>query len=194
LQVDGEQRPPTSGLSDLVAGESAKENTVTFPLPPAVATATLRVTSLGETADIPLDLNGRSGPTAAQDRELRRSGKRTFAVPLDPATARMRLGDVICELRSASLHRYSHKLTLTVDIRAENRGRYPIDFGDSHFRLVLDGAARPPVSGLSTSVAAEGSRDGAIVFDLPLDATEVVLRARFGDVSAEIPLHLPQSS
>jgi len=143
---------------------------------------------------MPVDLNGRTGPSAAQDRDLRRSGKRTFAVPLDPNAARMQFGDLTCDLRAASLHHYSNKLVLTLDIRVRNASRYDAEFGDSHFRLVLDDTARPPVSGLSTVVAGESSRDVAIVFDLPLDARDVVLRTRFGETTVEVPLHLPSTA
>jgi hypothetical protein len=37
----------------------------------------------------------------------------------------------------------------------------------------------------------EGSLDGDVVFDLPLDAKQVVLRARFGEAIATVPLQLP---
>ena len=193
LQVDGELHAPNPGPTDVVEAESAQENSVSFPLPPAAARATLRIPGAGETAEIPLDLNGRTGPTAAQDRELRRGGKRTFAVPVNPSSARMRFDTVTCELRSVSVHRYSHKLTLTLNVRVVNGGRYDVTFGDGHFRLLLDGTPRSPISGISTTVASEGSRDGAIVFDLPLDATDVVLRARWGDITAEVPLRIPST-
>ena len=193
LQVDGELHTPNPGPTDVVEAESAQENSVIFPLPPAAARATLRIPGAGETAEIPLDLNGRTGPTAAQDRELRRSGKRTFAVPVNPSLARMRFDTVTCELRSVSVHRYSHKLTLILNVRVLNGGRYDVTFGDGHFRLLLDGTPRSPVSGISTTVASDGSRDGAMVFDLPLGATDVVLRARWGDITADVPLRIPST-
>jgi len=193
LDVDGQTVGATSGNNEVVAANSAKEHTITFPLP-RTAGATLRVTTGGVTADMPLDLTGRAGLSAAQDSELRRSGKRTFAVPLDPDTARMQFGDLTCELRSASLHRYSNKLVLTFDIRVRNASRYDAEIGDGHFRLVLDETARPPVSGLSTTVAGESSRDAAIVFDLPLEAKQIVLRTRFGERTIELPVRLPPTT
>src|SRR5262249_23934417 len=153
LDVDGQPVGATSGNNEVVAANSAKEHTITFPLPPRAADATLRVTTGGVTADMPVDLTGRAGLSAAQESELRGSGKRTFVVPLNPDTAQMRFGDLTCELRSASLHRYSNKLVLTFDIRARNASRYDAEIGDGHFRVVLDETVRPPVSGLSTIVA-----------------------------------------
>jgi len=194
LDVDGQPVGATSGNSDVVAANSTKEHAITFPLPPHAAGATLRVTTGGVTADMPVDLTGDAGLSAAQDSALRRSGKRTFAVPLNPDTARMRFGDLTCELRSASLHRYSNKLVLTFDMRFRNASRYDAEIGDGHFRVLLDETVRPPVSGLSTIVASESSRDAAIVFDLPLEAKQIVLRTRFGETTVEVPLRLPPTA
>jgi hypothetical protein len=191
LRIGDDVRAPTSGVGDVVAAESTKENTIRFPLPGSAAAATLRVIGAGETAEIPVDLNGREGLTAAQDRELRAAGKRTAAVPLDAETARLRFGDLTCDVRSASVHRYVNKLVLTLGVRAQNNGRYDVEFGDGHFRLVLGDAARAPVSGVSTVVSSHGSLDASIVFDLPLDARAVVIRVRYGDATADLPLKIP---
>ena len=191
LKIGDDVTAPTSGVGDIVAGESTKENTISFPLPTSAAAATLRVVSAGETAEIPLDLTGREGLTAPQDRDLRRAGKRTAALPLDADKARLRFGDLTCEVRSASAHRYVNKLVLTLSVRAQNNGRYDAGFGDYHFRLLLGGTAQAPVSGLSTVVSPQTSLDGSIVFDLPLDARDVVIRVRYFETTAELPLTIP---
>jgi len=191
LQAGDEGYAPTNRVGEIVAGGTTKENVMVFQLPASIAAATLRVIGAGETAEIPLDFNGREGPTAAQARESRVSGKRTAAVPLDAGAARLRFGDLTCEVGRASVHRYANKLVLTLDVRARNNGRYAIDFGDSHFRLVLDGESRAPVSGISVIVPAEGSLDGSIVFDMPLSARDVVIRARYGDGINDLPLKIP---
>jgi len=191
LQIGGEAYAPDSGLNEVVAGESTKENSVTFPLPAAASAATLRITNGGETGEIPLDLGGRRGATPAQAGENRPAGRRAFDVKLDPAAALLRFGSLTCNIQSASLHRYANKSTLTLSIRARNTGAYDVEFGDGHFRLVLGTNIRPPVSGVSTVVPHGGTLDSAIVFDVPLDASDVVLRTRFGDVSRDLPLKLP---
>jgi len=191
LKIGDDVTAPTSGVGDIVAGESTKENTISFPLSTSAAAATLRVVSAGETAEIPLDLTGREGLTAPQDRDLRRAGKRTAALPLDADKARLRFGDLTCEVRSASAHRYVNKLVLTLSVRAQNNGRYDAGFGDYHFRLLLGGTAQAPVSGLSTVVSPQTSLDGSIVFDLPLDARDVVIRVRYFETTAELPLTIP---
>jgi hypothetical protein len=191
LQIDDETHAPDSGLNDIVAAESTKESSVTFPLPASASAATLRITNGDQTAAIPIDLSGRRGLTAAKDRELRQAGKRTVAVPVDANVARLHFGTLTCHLRSASLHRYAHKLTLTLNVAAQNAGPYDVEFGDSHFRLLLGESARPPVSGVSVIVPHGGTLDSAIVFDLPLDTSRVVVRTRFGDVTRNVPLSLP---
>ena len=192
LLLDGQTRPPTSGLGELVPGKTSKDGTVTFDVPAGATMARLEITAAAEKAEIPLDLTGRGGPTATQDRETRLAGSTTIAVPIDPAHREMRFSDLACELRSATLRYYVNKLTLTLRLRAVNRGRYDANFGDGNFRLVLDESARAPVSGLNAIVPGEGSFDGEVVFDLPLDATQVILRARFGETTAAVPLQLPQ--
>jgi hypothetical protein len=112
-------------------------------------------------------------------------------VPVDANIARLRFGTLTCSLRSASVHRYAHKLALTLNVGAQNAGPYDVEFGDSHFRLVLGESARPPVSGVSAVVPHGGTLDSAIVFDLPLDTSLVVIRTRFGDITRDVPLSIP---
>jgi hypothetical protein len=191
LRTGDEVREPTTSVGDIVGGDATKDNTISFRLPTTAEAATLRVGGGDAVAEVPLDLNGRTGSTAAQDRELRVSGKHTAAVPLDAEKARLRFGEMTYNVRSASVHRFANKIALTLTVRAENNGRFPGEFGDGLFRLVLDGAARAPVGGLSTIVPSQSSLDGAIVFDLPLDARDVVVRVRSGNDTGELPLKIP---
>jgi hypothetical protein len=174
----------------VVPADTSKDGTVTFDVPAGAGSASLEITGTGEKGAVPLDLSGRSGPTPQQDHAARRAGSTTIPVPIDQARREMRFDGFVCELRSATVRRYTNKMTLTLSLRATNSGRYGVNFGDSLFRLVLDGLARAPVSGLNLVVPAEGSLDGDVVFDLPLDAEQVVLRARFGEAMATIPLQL----
>jgi hypothetical protein len=190
--VNAAATPPTNGVSEVVPAETAKDVTLTFELPPNTGTATLRISAANETADVPLDLSGRTGVTPEQDREKRRFGGSTKEARIDPARANMRLGDLTCALRSAVLRRYAHKFTLTVRLRVQNGGRYPVNVGDGQFRLVLDGSARAPVGGLNEVLSGETTRDCELLFDVPLDARQAVLRARFGDLVAEAPLQISQ--
>ena len=190
LVVDGRGHAPASPLGELVPAETSKEASLVFPVAAGIDSARLQIAAADERADIELDFTARRGVRASQDREARRAGKTTTALAIDPAIRELKLMDLICELRSATLRRYVNKQTLTLSLRAHNRGRYDAAFGDSQFRLILNGNGIAPVSFLSIVVPADVSRDGTLVFDLPLDATHVTLRARHGDATATIALQL----
>jgi hypothetical protein len=117
-------------------------------------------------------------------------GSAAVPVPIDPGRATMRFGEVICELRSALVSRYANTATLTVRVHVRNGGRYPMNLWDRNFRLVLGDSARAPVGGLNEVLDGGTTRDAEVVFDLPPDAREVVLRATFGDAVAEVPLRI----
>jgi hypothetical protein len=191
LQIGGETYAPDSGLNEVVAAESTRENSVTFALPAAASAATLRITNGGETGEIPLDLAVRRRPASEQAGDVRQAGNRTLDVPIAAAFAQLRFGILTCALQSASLHRYANKSALTLNVRARNTGSSDVEFGDGHFRLVLGNSVRPPVSGVSTVVPHGGTLDSAIVFDVPLDTSDVVVRIRYGEVSRDVPLKLP---
>jgi hypothetical protein len=192
LLTGDQSTAPSNDLSDIVASETSKEGTLTFPVPAAASEGTLQITQGEERADVPLDFSGRRGLTAADDLEARRSGKATTAADVNPTTARMRFADLTCQVRSAVIRRYANKLTLTLKMRAINRGRYAVEFGDSHFRVLVDeDTARAPVSGVSVVVDGQADRDADIVFDLPLGTTQVVLRGRYNEATADLTLAWP---
>jgi hypothetical protein len=190
LVVDGRGHAPANTLGDLVPAETSKDGSLMFPVAAGIDSGRLQIAAADERAEIELDFTARRGVRATQDREARRAGKTTAAVAVDREIREMKLEDLICELRSATLRRYVNKQTLTLSFRAHNRGRYDTNFGDSQFRLILDGNGIAPVSGVSMVVPPDASRDGTIVFDLPLDATNMELRGRHGDATATIPLQL----
>jgi hypothetical protein len=195
LVLDGDARAPTSApVGELVATETSKEATIVFALPPGTERADLQISGGGERAQMALDFTARTGLTPSRDRDARRAGSTTFAVAIDDAARQMRFGELVCELRAATVRRYVNKLTLTLSLRADNGGRYDTTFGDGHFRLLLDGNAIAPVSGLSEIVRAQATRDGQIQFDLPLETTRATLRGRYGDLTATIPLELASRS
>jgi hypothetical protein len=187
-------RPPENFLSEVVPTETAKEATVSFERISAAGDVALRIVHSGETAEIPLDLSGRRGATAAADREARRAGRTTFPVAVDSAFALMRFGDLAAELREATVRRYAHKLTLALTVRVHNRSRYDAAVGDDQFRLVVNGLPRGPVRRFQQIVRSDESGECRVVFDVPFDSPEVVLRTRFREQVAEIPLQIPPAA
>ena len=194
LIIDGRGHAPAGTLSELVPAETAKDATLMFPVAAGIDAGRLQIAAADERADIDLDFTARRGVRIAQDREARRAGKTTTALAIESTNRELKLDDLICELRSATLRRYVNKQTLTVNLRAHNRGRYDAHFAHSQFRIILDGNGIAPANVLSIVLPADASRDGMLVFDLPLDATSVMLRRRNGDATATIPLKWPSPS
>jgi hypothetical protein len=190
LIVDGRGHAPASTLSELVPSETSKDASLEFTVPARIDGGRLQIADADERAEIELDFTARRGVRASQDRESRRAGKTTTDIALDASNREMKLGDLVCEIRAAAIRRYVNKQTLTVSLRAHNRGRYDAGFGGGQFRVILDGNGIAPANFLSTVVPADTTQDGTLVFDLPLDASHVMLRGRQGDATATIPLQL----
>jgi hypothetical protein len=192
LVLGAQSHAPTTALSEVVASETAREASLSFDIRDDVDAGQLRISDGAERAEIALDFTAARGVTPEQDQEARRAGRTTFELPIDNSARTLRFGDLTCRLRAATLRRYVNKQTLTLTLDAENRGRYDAPFGDGYFRLLLEGGSTiAPVGGLSVVVAADSTRSGDLVFDLPLDAQQVTLRGRYGETTATISLQLP---
>jgi hypothetical protein len=121
-------------------------------------------------------LYGRGGGSPQQTGGDPALGSPAVSLPIDPALRTMRLGDVSCELRSALVRRYANTATLTLRLNVRNGGRYPMNFWDRNFRLVLGDSVRAPIGGLNEVLDGGTTRDGE--------------RATFGDAVAEVPLRI----
>lgn len=194
--VQGEEaRAPADGLSTIVSTQTASEGIVTFnQLPETSGEAALRILQGNDRAEIPLDLTGRRGVTAAADLEARRAGRSTFQVPLDAARSTMRFGDLTVELRTGAVRRYAHKLALALGVRVHNRGRYDVAVSDAQFRLDVGGLPQAPAQRFQQIVRSEESGEASVVFDLPFGTDAVTLRTRVGDDVAEVPLRIPAAA
>ncbi len=191
LIVDDGSLAPASGPLELVPSRTAKGAELAFETPRSATAAVLRITQGDEAADIPLDLDGRQGATASQHAQTRRAGGTTFTLRLDPSRALLRLDWLHITIRSVLVRRYANKLILMLTVRAENHGRYPANFWNSQFRLLVDGVPRAPAGELNKVVDSGAAEDGAVEFDLPLGTRAVVLRVQNGDALTELPLNLP---
>jgi hypothetical protein len=190
-----EARAPADGLSTIVPTQTASEGIVTFnQLPETPGAAALRILQGNDRAEIPLDLTGRRGVTAAADLEARRAGRSTFQVPLDAARSTMRFGDVTVELRTGTVRRYAHKLALALGVRLHNRGRYDVAVSDAQFRVDVGGLPQAPAQRFQQIVRSEESGEASVVFDLPFGTDAVTLRTRVGDDVAEVPLRIPAAA
>jgi hypothetical protein len=112
-----------------------------------------------------------------------------------PAGTEVRLGPFGYEIRAARLDRRNvEQLTLRFTVRMMNNGRYPANFWDATFRVLIEGVPRAPVGGPNKVVAGQSAEDGVVEFVVPVAAKSVVLRVPHADESTEIPVDLSPRS
>jgi hypothetical protein len=80
---------------------------------------------------------------------------------------------------------------LRLRMRLQVLDGYDANFGDSQFRLLVDGVPREPDSRLNQIVAAAAAGDGDITFEVPDSARQLTLRViHTADQTADVPLTL----
>ncbi len=85
------------------------------------------------------------------------------------------------------------EFALEVTARMLNEGRFPTNFWNSNFRLVVDSVPHAPVGSLNEVVEANATKDGVVKFVVPKDAKRVELQVdRFGPSEPSLPIALPQ--
>jgi hypothetical protein len=117
-------------------------------------------------------------------------GSRAIALP---AAAEVKLagGAMVVRLLSARLEPYNGETrSLVVTVRYTNAGRYPANFWDRSFRLLIDDVPRAPISDLNKLVDGQSAEEGDVVFQVPATATRVTLRIINGDEHTDLPLDL----
>lgn len=94
-------------------------------------------------------------------------------------------------LSIASEPRGADSLGLRFHIRLLNRSRYPINFWDAGFRLLIDGVPAAPDSGLNVVVDGNAANQADITFPTPRRAGQLALRILHSDDQvADLPLRL----
>jgi hypothetical protein len=90
LLTDGQSLAPTTAPNVALEAETTTDADVVFEVPRDAKTVMLRIAHDRETAEVPVDLEGRTGPTAARDREARRAGRSNIDVAIDRVRGRTR--------------------------------------------------------------------------------------------------------
>jgi hypothetical protein len=104
---------------------------------------------------------------------------------------RLAAGDVTLRILSARVEPFNReKRSLVLSVRHTNNGRYPQNFWAASYRLVIDGVPRAPTNGLNEVVQGESAKEGEVIFEVPAEAKQVVLRISAGDERTEIPFAL----
>ncbi len=105
---------------------------------------------------------------------------------------RLAAGDVTLRILSARVEPFNReKRSLVLSLRHTNNGRYPQNFWAASYRLVIDGVPRAPTNGLNEVVQGESAKEGEVIFEVPVEAKQVLLRISAGDERTEIPFALP---
>ena len=85
------------------------------------------------------------------------------------------------------------EFALEVTARMLNEGRFPANFWNDNFRLVVDGVPQAPVGSLNEVVDANAAKDGVVKFAVPKSAKTVELQVdRFGPSAPGLAIALPQ--
>jgi hypothetical protein len=176
LLVDGVPRAPESMLSELVESGAAKDGDLVFSVPWTAQTLALRVLHYGETAELPFAVSG--------TRRVRLDGPAELAFPRSP-----RATYSILAMGTESRRPGVFGLRLKMPMHVLNS--YSANFGDSQFRLLIDGAPREPDSGCNKVVGGGAAEDGDITFEVPEGARQLTLRViHAAELSADVPLKL----
>jgi len=103
--------------------------------------------------------------------------------------ARVVLGEATFQILGvAARPRGTGSRTVVVRVRMLNESNYSANFWDDSFRLLVDGIPRAPVGGLNEVVRGRSAVDGAVVFVVPGDPQDLVLRIEFAGEAADIRL------
>lgn len=101
-------------------------------------------------------------------------------------------GDAVITIVSANFEAIdADRRSLKFGIRYLNTGRFPANFGSSSFQLIVGDVPLEPRKLLNEVVAADGSKDGEVAFDLPVSVKDVVLQISSGDEKSRLPFKLP---
>lgn len=93
-------------------------------------------------------------------------------------------------LSAELVHPNPSTLVLRFAVRLTNNGRFPANFWNSSFRLLVDGVPREPVSDLNELVAQHSAKEGAVEFVILDTVATVVLQLRDGREVEEVPIDL----
>jgi hypothetical protein len=112
--------------------------------------------------------------------------------PRAPAAGtEVRLAHAVYRILEARVEpRNMEQLTLRLTVRMTNTGRYPDNFWDSTFRLLVDGVPRAPVSNLNKLVLDNSAEEGEVEFVVPAVTQTTMLRLSHANESTEIPVDL----
>jgi hypothetical protein len=84
------------------------------------------------------------------------------------------------------------QLALTFTVRMVNDGKYPTNFWNANFRLLVDGTPIAPYGDLNEVVDGNAAKEGTVSFAFPAKTKQVALQIdKFGADAPGLPIGLP---
>lgn len=101
----------------------------------------------------------------------------------------VRLGNFIYTLERAELVEYNaENFALRVKLRMQNNEKFPVNFWNQNFRLLVDSVPRAPSGDLNLLVEGGSALDGELEFLVPKQSNLLSLRILDGDDKTEVKL------
>lgn len=188
LLVDGVPRAPDSTLNEVVESGAAKDGDLVFSVPWTAQSLALRVTHYGESAELPFTVSGTRPPQPVSlpigPRRVTLDGPAELKFPRSPRATYSILA-VGTESRRPGV------FGMRLRMRMHVLDSYSANFGDSQFRLLIDGVPHEADSGYNKVVGGGAAEDGDITFEVPDGARQLALRViHSAELSADVPLTL----
>lgn len=191
LVAGGQTIAPNGGLNEVMDRRSIQQGVIRFDLPTVQRTATLRISSNKQTADLPLDLSGNGSPPKHEEQDPRDALSHAVLTAVVRNEFPLIAGDDIAiDAMRISRRAFVNTQRITAVVKWSNKGRYPLATGDLTLRLAAGGAVLAPFRSPSEVVEPSATYVGDVVFEVPPQITKATLRAELRGKQQEHELTL----
>ena len=191
LLVGNQTIAPSGGLNEILEHRSIRQGVIRFDVPDAPAKATLRISYLGKSGDLPLDLSSNgSAPRHDQQDERDALSHAVLSSVVRDETPLVMTADASTTAMRISRRAFTNVQRITVVVKWTNSSRYPMATSDLTLRLVAGADLLAPFKTPSEVVAPESTYVGDIVFEVPPTVKTASLISSLRHVKSEMPLRL----
>lgn len=186
---------PSSGLNETVPGYSLRYGIVAFRLDTLPASAVLQVRQRTATAEVPLDLTASGRPPVDEQAAIADSLSQAIAWRPALATGELIGGPGLAvTVERAVVRRFVNTVRLTISLRFAHSGSRARSASDLSLRVLVGDEVIAPWQEPHDPLAPDSTQMLDVVFDLPVTADDVQLRATLGDRSVQRRLSLSPPS
>lgn len=186
---------PSSGLNETVPGYSLRYGIIAFRFDTPPASAVLQVRQRTATAEVPLDLTATGRPPVDEQAAIADSLSQAVAWRPVLATGELIGGPGLAvTVERAVVRRFVNTARLTISLRFAHSGSRARSASDLSLRVVVGDDVMRPWQEPQDTLAPDSTQMLDFVFDLPVTADDVQLRATIGDRSVQRQLSLSPPS